>query len=137
MQVCGALGISVRSALPPARWLLVVCGVRRGLLAGLPWGGGLALGGGWSGGRGSGRSAALVVACGLCYTPLALLEGAAPLDPQRTVPNAAHCSGSAVLHGVQPLCMRICAHSDLLRVFEHFAALSIMSGMLQNKKTYL
>ena len=31
MQVCGELGISVRSALPPSRWLLGVAGVCLGL----------------------------------------------------------------------------------------------------------
>ncbi len=30
-----------------------------------------------------GRLLALVLACGLCYTPLALLEGAVPFIPQR------------------------------------------------------
>ena len=64
LQVCGALGISVRSALPPARWLLV--GVGRGLLARWPWGGWLASGGGRSVGVGPvGRLLALVLACGL------------------------------------------------------------------------
>ena len=70
-----------RFALPPP----LLAGLWWGLLACWPRGGWLALGAVGRVGLGSvGRLLALVLACGLCYTPLALQEGTVPFVPQRT-----------------------------------------------------
>ena len=73
-------------------------------------------GGGRSGGLGFGRSAAgLVLACGLCHTPLALLEGMVPfVSPALSLLLTVRWHVSAVsvfirlAHTMLSLCCKLC-----------------------------